>query len=207
MNGKINGLLNQAEANENESSVISAEKNFSGGAEAESVYSRLKIKLQNINEWNDHGMLSSYKLFDENGQAQATEILSKKSFIRISLTGSGKYDWVRVTDIYETEKEFIITVQPTFDPTEATPDRSVISHFFTDAARNNFCLAQKNEIVSFYVIGLNEKQNTSETDNALQTVRNVAVNLGSYLGVQTTEWKKFSEGFLECAANEVRQKG
>lgn len=207
MNGKIKDLLNQAETNPNNSSVSSAEKNFSGAAEAEKAYSIVKKKIQNINEWNDHGMLSSYKLFDENGREQKPEILSENSFIRISLKGSGKYDWVRVINIDESENEFIIRVKPAFDPTEENPDGSVISHFFTDAATNNFCLSRNGENVSFYVIGLNEIQNTSETDGALETARNLAVNLASYLGIQTSEWKKFCEGFLQCAAEEVRRGG
>lgn len=207
MNGKIRDLLNQAEVNPNNSSVSSAEKNFSAAAEAEKAYSIVKNKIQNIDEWNDHGMLSSYKIFTEDGQPRKTEILSENSFIRISLKGSGKYDWVRVINIDDLKNEFIITVKPAFDPTEEKPDRSVISHFFTDAATNNFCLSRNGETVSFYVIGLNEIRNTTETDGALETARNLAVNLASYLGIQTSEWKKFCEGFLECATDEVRRGG
>lgn len=205
MSGKIQGMLNQAKANENESSLSSAEETFSDSLEAERIFSVLKTKLQNIGEWNDHAMLSSYELYNKDGTAQETETLSVGSFIRILLRGSGKYDWVRIIDMHEVTDEFVITVKPTFDPTEENPDPAVVSHFFTDAATNNFCLSNKNKIVSFYVIGLNEKQNTSETDNALQTIRNVAVNLGSYLGIQTSEWEKFCHGFLQCAMDEAGQ--
>ena len=205
MSGKIESLLNQAKANKNESSVSSAEETFSDSLEADRIFSVLKTKLQNIGEWNDHAMLSSYKLFNEDGTDQETETLSVGCFIRILLRGSGKYDWVRVMDIHEAADEFVITVKPTFDPTEESPDTSVVSHFFTDASTNNFCLSNKDKTVSFYVIGLNEKQNTSETENALQTIRNVAVNLSSYLGIQTSEWEKFCHGFLQCATDEAEQ--
>jgi hypothetical protein len=110
-----------------------------------------------------------------------------------------KYDWVRVIDIYEEADEFIISVKPTYDPTAETIDKNVISHFFTDESTNNFCLLRKSDTIWFYVIGLGEKQNTSETKNALETVRNVAVNLGSYLGIQKSEWEKFCRHFLEDA--------
>lgn len=207
MSGKIESLLSQAKQNENESSVSCAEQSFSDNSEAKRVFSLLKTKLRNINEWNDHGMLSSYELFDEDGNSQKTEALSVGSFIRISLKGSGKYDWVRVINVFDEADEFVLTVKPTFDPTGENSDKSVISHFFTDAATNNFCLSNIDKTVSFCVIGLNEKQNTSETDGALQTVRNVGVNLGSYLGIQTSEWGKFCRGFLKCATDEVRQTG
>ena len=101
----------------------------------------LKAKLLNINEWNDHSLMSSYALFDENGR-EINEI-NVGDFIRISLKVSGKYDWIRVTDIYDAPDEFIIKVKPTFDPTAENADKSAISHFFTDEAANNFCLFKK----------------------------------------------------------------
>ena len=205
MSGKVENLIKQRQLNENESSLSSAEKTLLDEAEAERVFSALRTKLLNIGEWNDHALISTYKLFSEAGRPLETETLSTGVLIRISLKGSGKYDWVRVIDIYEESEEFVITVKPTFDPTEENPDKSVISHFFTDAATNNFCLSKNYKTVSVYVIGLDEKQNTAETENALQTIRNVAVNLGSYLGIQTSEWEKFCSGFLECAVNDVRQ--
>lgn len=202
MNSKINHLLEQANLNEDESSTSSAGKKFSVEAEAEKVFSILKTKLLNIDEWNEHGGLSSYGLFDENGQPLIDKSLFVGVFIRISLKATGKYDWVRVIDIYEAADEFVITVKPTFDPTEEKPDKSRISHFFTDDSTNNFCLLKKAETVKFYVIGLNEKRNTSETENIVESVRNVAVNLGSYLGIQKSEWEKFCRSFLESAAED-----
>jgi hypothetical protein len=57
--------------------------------------------------------------------------------------------------------------------------------------------------VAFYVIGLNEKANSTETDGALETVRNIAVNLATYLGMQKSEWEKFCHHFLKDAAEEI----
>ena len=145
-------------------------------------------------------MLSTYALFDENGR-EINEI-NVGTFIRISLKASGKYDWIRVIDIYDAPDEFIITVKPTFDPTTENRETSAISHFFTDEATNNFCLFKKAETVAFYVIGLNEKTNTNETGGAIETIRNVAVNLATYLGMQKGEWEKFCHHFLEDAADQ-----
>lgn len=198
MNFKTDELLNQANLDENHSSFSSAEKTFSGEAEAAQIFSVLKAKLLNINEWNAHSLLSTFGLYDENGQRLQTEKLSVGIFMQIALKGTVKYDWVRVIDIYEAAAdEFIITVKPTFDPTADEIDKSVVSHFFTDESTNNFCLLRRADTVALYVIGLNEKLNTRETKNALEAARNVAVNLGSYLGVQRGEWEKFCHHLLE----------
>jgi hypothetical protein len=144
--------------------------------------------------------MSTYALFDENGR-EINEI-NVGDFIRISLKASGKYDWIRVIEVYDQPDEFVIIVKPTYDPTDAENDKTAVSHFFTDEATNNFCLLRKAATVAFYVIGLNEKQNTSETDSALETIRNVAVNAATYLGMQKSEWEKFCHHFLEDAAEE-----
>ncbi|MEP7038923.1 MAG: NAD(P)/FAD-dependent oxidoreductase, partial [Acidobacteriota bacterium] len=203
---KTDKLLNQAEQNENESSISSADKSFANPADATRVFSSLKTKLLNIDEWNNHSLLSSYALFDENGFESSESELAVGKFIRIALTASGKYDWIRIIEIYDAPDEFIITVKPTFDPTAENVDKSAISHFFTDQSTNNFCLFKKGEIAAFYVIGLHEKQNTSETENTLETIRNAAVNVAAYLGMQTSEWAKFCRHFLEDAAGQSADK-
>ncbi len=203
MSKKIKDLLNQAKLIEDESSISSAEKTFSDEAQTTRVFSILKMKILNIDEWNKHALLSEYWLFDENGKSCQSKILADGIFIRISLKGSGKYDWIKIINIRETADEFVITVKPTFDPTAEKPDKNIISHFFTDESTNNFCLLREAEQVSFYVIGLSEKRNTGETKNALETIRNVAVNFATYLGMQKSEWEKFCHHFLEDAASEA----
>ena len=195
-------LLSQAKQTESESSISSAEKSFADQAKTAQVFSALKTKLLSIDEWNEHSLMSSYEIFDKNGEVISSGRLSVGGFIRISLKASGKFDWIRVIDILESENEFIITVKPTFDPTAENVDKSVISHFFTDESTNNFCLLKKGETVAFHVVGLKEKQNTSETENALETIRNVAVNVATYLGIQKAEWEKFCHHFLEDAAEQ-----
>ncbi len=194
---KTDDLLAQAKQNKNESSISCADKTFADEARAAQVFSSLKTKLFNINEWNAHSLLSTYEVFDEQGSAVENEQITVGKFIRISLKGTMKYDWIKVKDIYEATDEFIITVQPTYDPTEKKINKSVISHFFTDESNNNFCLSRQRENVRLYVIGLSEKQNTSETANVLESIRNVAVNLSTYLGIQNGEWEKFCHHFIE----------
>lgn len=201
MKYKVDDLLAQAARDEEHSSIASAEKTFADEAEAAKVFALLKTKLENVREWNSHALLSTFKLFDENGRELQTEKIADGQFLRISLTGTMKYDWVRVVDIDERADEFIIRVSPTFDPTDEEADKSVTSHFFTDESVNNFCLVRKAKTVALYVIGLNEKLNARETGGTLETIRNAAVNLGSYLGVQRGEWEKFCHHFMEDFAD------
>lgn len=197
MKYKTDALLESARLNEKHSSVSSAEQDFADEGKAAEVFSAVKRMLLSLDEWNEHAMLSSFALFDRNGNETAENDFSVENFMRISLKGAMKYDWVKIADIYEAENEFVITVKPTFDPTEEKRDENVTSHFFTDEAENNFCLVRKSHRIGLYVIGLHEKMNSAETGGSLETIRNAAVNLGSYLGIQTSEWEKFCHHLLD----------
>jgi hypothetical protein len=118
-------------------------------------------------------------------------------FIRISLPGSGKNDWVKIVEIHDAADEIVLTVQPSSNPTDKE-DNSTTSHFFTNDSTNNFCL-QKNGIkLNFYVIGLGEKSNTEDTSGIVETVRNFATaNIGHYLGIQKAQWQNFCDNFVE----------
>lgn len=206
MSGKTSNCLAKAQTEKDKSSITRSEKTLLSEAEASETFSILKSKLSSIKQWNEHGSLSGYELFDKDGNLLKTDELSPGVFIRIWLKGSGKYDWVKISDIFENENEFVITVKPTFDPSVEIPDKSVISHFFTDASTNNFCIVRDFKTVAFYIIGLDEKLNTNKTENALETIRNVGAKLGSYLGIQKGVWERFSQSFLDSAFEEVRAK-
>ncbi|MEO6588715.1 MAG: hypothetical protein ABIP06_05255 [Pyrinomonadaceae bacterium] len=197
---KTGDLLKQAKANADESSISSADKSFETAQKANEGFLSLKNKLLSIGEWNAHAFTSSYELFDEDGNVVGNGELAVGLLIRIKIAASGKFDWIRVINFHGAADEFIITVKPAFDPTAENKNKNIISHFFTDESTNNFCLFKKNKTVAFYVIGLNEKQNTTETSGALETIRNLAVNVATYLGTQKSEWEKFCHHFLEDAA-------
>jgi len=197
-------LIEQSRLDEDHSSFSSAEETFNGAAESTRIFSLLKNWLSDIDSWNAHSMLSTFTVFDENGREIESKKLENDYFLRILLKGTMKYDWVRVIDIYDSADEFIITVKPTYDPTAEKKDKTVISHFFTSESTNNFCLARRENSVALYVIGLNEKMNSEKTSNALETVRNAAVNLGSYLGVQRGEWEKFCHHLMDDAVKKSK---
>jgi hypothetical protein len=203
MSDKIQQLLQSAEqqktsASVEQSSVANAERTFTNSVEAENAFNDLKEKLFQISYWNKVSGVTSYAIFDENGNDLGDKEMSLNDFLRISLPGSGKYDWVKIIDVHRAENEIVLTVQPTFNPTADAPDKDVTSHFFTDRATNNFCLERKLETVKFHVIGLNEISNTQETGGVVETIRNfAAANVGSFTGFQIAEWKTFCERFLQ----------
>lgn len=207
MNSKIQDLLKQAESQAEktpqQSSVTCVKRDFSIDSEAKDFFDKLRQKLLRIKDWNPKSGLSSYELFDESGSLSHRKQAITGDFIRLTLHGSGKNDWVKIIDIRDAPSEIVLTVKPFFDPTADEPDKKVTSHFFTSEATNNFCLERKEKAINFCVIGLNEKTNTEETKGISETIRNFATaNIGSYFGIQKAEWKTFCENFLETKESE-----
>jgi hypothetical protein len=197
--GTIEKLLERANSStEGDTSVNLSKRSFLNEAECRGFYEATKSKLLDIDEWNKNSSATEYELFDETGSAVETRPISPGLFIRIGLYGSGKYDWVRVISITDEANEFILKVKPAHDPTDRTSDPDSTSHFFGPEAENNFCVQLNDKTVAFYVIGINEKQNTRFTDGLIESARNVAVaNIGYYSGLQKTVWKQFASNFLK----------
>lgn len=201
MNSKIQELLRQAEMQAEqtpqESSVTCVSRTFSSESEAKNFLDDLKQKLLHVKDWSEKSGLSSYELFDESGNLSHRKQAIIGDFIRLTLHGSGKSDWVKILDITDAPDEIVLTVKPCFDPTAEQTDESVTSHFFTSDATNNFCVERREKTINFCVIGLSEKTNTEETNGIIETIRNVATaNVGSYFGIQKSAWKTFCENFL-----------
>lgn len=198
-NGRIEKLLTLAEtATKEKTSVAEAEREFDNVADAETIFHRLCDKLCRINRWNDESGAMGFTLFDDSAREMPEKKAAVGDFVRISLPGTGKYDWVKITDIFSAPSETVLTVRPTFDPTDNSPDKSATSHFFTDDSTNNFCLRLDGAKIKMYVIGLNEVTNTDETAGFIEAARNLATaNLGHYFGVQTAAWTTFCRNFLE----------
>lgn len=199
MSGKIENLIRQAKADtEEKTSIASANRTYKSDNEAERAFQQFCEKLAYIERWNGSSGVSSFGLFGENGNKATDRPAAIGDFVCIKLPGTGKEDWVKIIDIYETSNEKVLTVQPTFNPTEKSTDKKVTSHFFTEDSTNNFCLQLSGSNVNMYVIGLNEISNTEDTNNILETARNFATaNFGHFLGVQKAEWTTFCNNFLE----------
>lgn len=201
-NGKTSDLLKRAErqngsSTPEQSSVTGATRVFSSADAAERAFADFRRKLLHIEQWNVDSEVSSFQTFDENGDATGEKLAAVGDFIRVTLPGSGKDDWIKIVEIAESAAEIVLTVQPSRDPT-AAENQETTSHFFDSDSTNNFCLQRKNSTINFYVIGLNEKANTTETGGVIETVRNYATaNFGYLFGIQKVQWKTFCENFLE----------
>jgi hypothetical protein len=199
MSDKTENLLAQANSEtEEKTSVSFAERTFENEAEAKKVFARLSEKLLHIEDWNYSAGISTFILFDHNGNEKQHKQAQIGDFIRIKMPMTGKEDWVKITKIETDNDDRILSVQPAYDPTVEITDQNTTSHFFTADSSNNFCLKRTENRITMYVIGLNEVTNTKETSNILESVRNLATaNLGHYLGVQKAEWTTFCRHFLE----------
>lgn len=196
---KIEKLLAQANADaEEKTSVSDARREFADAPTAAQTFRRLREKLFRVDQWNDESGVMTFALFGANGEPTPRKPAAVGDFIRITLPGTGKNDWVKVKDVFENSNEIILTVQPTFDPTGESPDESVTSHFFTDESTNNLCLQLEGATVKMYVIGLNEATNTGDAKNIVESARNLATaNIGHYLGFQKAEWTTFCNNLLK----------
>ena len=200
--GKTKILLARAERQRDSStpensSVACSTRAFASVGAANKAFSRFHERLLHVEGWNAHSEILTFELFNRVGDAAGGKIVAVGDFIRTTLPGSGKDDWVKIVELDESPDEIVLIVQPSHDPTDADNDKAT-SHFFTSDSTNNFCLQKANSTVNFYVIGLNEQTNTTETGGVLETVRNYATaNLGCLLGVQKTQWKTFCDNFLE----------
>jgi hypothetical protein len=198
MSREIEQLLKLANsADEPVTSVNSARRTFLDEGASRDFFSDVCRRLIDIDEWSEDSSASAYRLFDDSGTDVSEKPVEEGDFIRINIYGSGKFDWVRVLRIYKAADEMVITVQPTYDPTSEPVEPEKISHFFHSGARNNFCVQLEGTVVNFYVIGLNERQNVSESGGILETARNAAAaNVSYFLGIQKSVWIEFSKNML-----------
>jgi len=184
-------------ATQKDSSVANATRVLPTITEAEKLFSILHRKLFQIEHWNACSNISTFELFDETGKAQPKKTAALGDFVKITLPGSGKDDWVKIISIDEAQDETILTLQPSLNPVDEENEQNT-SHFFTSDSTNNFCLQRESAKINFYVIGLDETANTEETSGVLETVRNYATaKLGCLLGIQKAQWETFCGNFLE----------
>ena len=198
MSGKIENLLKCAnESTAADSSVTSSTRVCATENEAESVFLQLAGKLFSIEHWNIESEITGFKLYAADGIAQPDKTAAVGDYLKTSMPGSGKDDWIKIVESTESPDEIVLTVQPSLDPTDKS-DETTVSHFFAAVSTNNFCLQKKGVKITFYVIGLDEKSNVEATGGIIETVRNFATaNIGYFLGIQKAQWQTFCDNFIE----------
>lgn len=195
---KTDELLREAESlPSDEASVNDDERSFDDLDAARRYYDDLTRRFIDIEHWNLNSEGADYELYEQEGTSATSGPIRPGLFMKITLLGSGKSDWVSIENLELSPNELVITVKPTYDPTQQSPDTGKISHFFEAKARNNFCALLDDKTVKVYVIGLHETPNTGHAAGIIETVRNAAVaNLGYYLGIQKGMWTAFCKRFL-----------
>ena len=208
VNARIHRLLGEALAQKyssgtGETSITSASRTFPKTHDADDFFNELRPELFRIREWNEKATLTSFELFDEKGNISERQTATVGDFIRLSMAGTGKNDWAKVIEIIDEVGEAILTIKPSYNPTENEPDKNTTSHFFTSTSTKSFCLEKNNTIVSFYVIGLSENSNTDQTGSFIERARNVVVSkVGPYFRIQKVEWKTLCVNFLRLTDQE-----
>ena len=144
-------------------------------------------------------------MFDKNGDISERQTAVVGDVIRLSKLGSGRTDWVKIIEIIDEPGEAILTVKPSYDPTEKGPKGETNSYFFASDSTNSFCLEKTDAIVSFYVIGRSEGANPNKTGTFIQKARKLAVSkVAAYFEIQKGEWKTFCANFLRLTDGENR---
>ncbi len=208
VNARIQRLLGEALAQKyssgtGKSSITSASRTFPNTHDADDFFNRLRVELFRVREWNEKTTLTSFELFDQTGNMSERQTAIVGDLIRLSMAGTGKSDWARVTEIVDEAGEAILTIKLSYSSTGNEPDRNTTSHFVASTSTHSFCLEKNNAVVSFYVIELSEKANTDKTEKFLERARNVAVSMvGPYFGIQKGVWKTLCVNFLRVTDQE-----
>src|SRR5688572_17713775 len=106
----IESLIKAANSStDNDSSINLAKKQFTEVDDAIKLFSDVRQRMLRITEWGKNSSVTGYDLFDEDGDLINSEPINVGHFIRLSLYGAGKYDWVRVIKVTDKPEEFIIT--------------------------------------------------------------------------------------------------
>jgi hypothetical protein len=170
--------------------------------EAIAFYEIAKKRLLDVNNWATFSAikLSTFSLID-----QEENILNRTAkegdYLRIDIPGPGPgvgngYDWVYIERIEETssdnEDHIAMRVRPTNRPKGAAED---VAHFLKDSATSTFVVKRTGNIVFAEEHGRNEVPNT-ETDHALDNLRNTIVGWSAAIGMSYPQWKSLVKGLV-----------
>ena len=171
---------------------------------AQELFAEALKKLLNINNWNLLcGFLSTaFQLIDPSGyNVDRKPVIG--DYIRVAIPGPGistgrGFDWVRIerlTHIHiDAHQElFFMQVRPSSYPGTNDADTA---HFFKNSATSSFMLVRELKQVTAAIYGRNEVPNT-ETNNALDNIRNQVVGTSGAIGLSTLQWKSLVSGLLK----------
>lgn len=170
-------------------------RQFDDASAAKLEFPKCKTKLFDVNAWSNIPAIASstFELFSQDGQPIKRQRVENGDFIRIDLPGPLPFYWVKVTGTSEAEDEAQFTVQPAYDPTDKTDDKTVTDHFFQDQARSIFRVERKGHEILAMEIGINEAINNKGAEAGEKGLINTLVSEGGWAGFQQYQWKNLTD--------------
>lgn len=173
---------------------FSSENSFASAEEAKAKFELSKKKLFDVNNWSKlPEPTSTFELYNHQGQKITSPKPEVGNFIRIDLPGPTPENWVKVTDLKETENSAEFTVSPSEDPREKDGE---IEHFFIKEATSTFKVELKDNTIYGYEIGKNEGINNEGYEAGDRELINTLIAEGGWAGFQDYQWHKVTDFYV-----------
>jgi hypothetical protein len=175
--------------------TYSSVKEFTDEQSAKAGFQRSVEKLFDVNAWSDiPGVANAaFQLFSPDGTPLRRTYIENGDFVKIDLPGPLPFYWVKVTEITKEENSAQFSVQPTYDPTDKTDDKTVTDHFFRDQARSIFRVERNGRNITAMEIGINEAINNQEAEAGEKRLINTLVSEGGWAVFQKYQWKNLTD--------------
>jgi len=177
---------------------------FQSLLEAETFYNILQERLFTINNWYKIAKLpmASFNYLDSSGLPN-TDKPKIGGYLRINIPSPGLpstdgYDYVRITNIDQTDnrKHQIVTI--TLSPSEnpLSEEKETTQHFFKNIASSTIQIQRIDKKVFANYFGRNEVINL-EVNTLPDKIRNLIIGVGAKLGASFPQWKSLLKGLMD----------
>jgi hypothetical protein len=171
--------------------------------EAQTFFSEVKNRLQNVNRWKDYAgnISATFQLVDQLG-AEVNRTVQKGDYFKIDIPGPGTesgegYDWVQVEEVENTEtpdgERFGLRVRPTDNPQNSKKD---VAHFYSEESTSSFLVERKGNKITASVHDRNTKPNP-DAEGAIDKIRDAVVGTAGVAAFSKVQWKNLTDGLLK----------
>ncbi len=186
------------------------QQNFSETVEFDSVETARQFfrvareRMLDVNNWQNicDGLSSTFRLRNAQGEPVGYRLPEVGDYMQIDIPGPGPQagdgqDWVRVEAVEDSkntsaDEMTLMRVRPAPSPLN---DQGDVAHFLDDKAASTFAVFRLGDRVTAEVFGSKETVNT-ESHGLLDTVRNVATAVASWLGFSDVQWKSLVKAIV-----------
>jgi len=170
--------------------------------EAKGFYETAKRRLLYVNHWHKlAGLISArFQLIDSNG-TEVERSVEKGDYLRIDIPGPGSkegdgYDWVRVEELSEKEKDNIqsigFRVRPAKNP---FGKKNEPAHFYSEEATSSFIVTREGKKVTAAIIDRNIKPN-DEVGSITDAIRHTAIGMSAIGAFSKLQWQNLADGIV-----------